>query len=49
MDAFLHDIAAIVAMEVIYITWFFYLVLLAIYDPAIIGDQNTHFHHDPNL
>ncbi len=32
-----RNVAAIVAMEVIYITWFFYLVLMAMYDPKILG------------
>jgi hypothetical protein len=27
-------------MEVIYITWFCYLVLLAVYDPTILGDRH---------
>ena len=35
-----RNIATITAMEVIYITWFCYLVLLAIYDPAILGDKH---------
>jgi hypothetical protein len=35
-----RNIAAIVAMEVIYVTWFFYLVLLALYDPGIVGDRH---------
>jgi hypothetical protein len=32
-----RNIAALVAMETIYITWFFYLYLLLIYDDSIIG------------
>jgi hypothetical protein len=35
-----RNIAAITAMEVIYITWFFYLALLLIYDNTILGDRH---------
>jgi len=35
-----RNISTITAMEVIYITWFCYLVLLAIYDPSILGDRH---------
>ncbi len=35
-----RNIATITAMEVIYITWFCYLMLLAIYDNTILGDKH---------
>ncbi len=35
-----RNIASIVAMETIYVTWFFYLVLLALYNPAFFGTDH---------
>ncbi len=35
-----RNIASIVAMETIYVTWFFYLVLLISYNPAFFGTQH---------
>jgi len=35
-----RNFATITAMETIYITWFFYIVLLLIYDDSILGDRH---------
>ena len=35
-----RNIASIVAMETIYITWFFYIMLLVLYDKSIAGDRH---------
>jgi hypothetical protein len=35
-----RNISSIVAMETIYVTWFFYLTLLILYDQAWAGDQH---------
>jgi hypothetical protein len=35
-----RNIALIVAMETIYVTWFFYLVLLVLYNPAFFGTDH---------
>ena len=35
-----RNISSIVAMETIYVTWFFYLTLLILYDEAWAGDQH---------
>jgi hypothetical protein len=36
-----RDISSIVAMETIYVTWFFYVYLLLLYDPAIGGGDRS--------
>jgi hypothetical protein len=35
-----RNVAAIVAMETIYVTWFFYIYLLTIYNPDIFGTDH---------
>jgi hypothetical protein len=35
-----RNFAAITCLETIYITWFCYLTLLLIYDPAVLGDRH---------
>ncbi|MCB1625865.1 MAG: hypothetical protein KDI32_14820, partial [Pseudomonadales bacterium] len=35
-----RNFAAIMALETVYVTWFFYLVLLFIYDENILGDHH---------
>lgn len=35
-----RNIAALVAMETIYVVWFFYIALLLLYDNAFLGDQH---------
>lgn len=35
-----RNFAAITALETIYITWFCYIMLLLIYDPAVLGDRH---------
>ena len=35
-----RNFAAITALETIYVIWFFYLVLLFLYDESIIGDRH---------
>jgi hypothetical protein len=35
-----RNICSIVAMEAIYVTWFFYIVLLALYNPAFFGTDH---------
>jgi len=35
-----RNFAAITALETVYVTWFFYLVLLFIYDENILGDHH---------
>lgn len=36
-----RNFAAITALETIYVIWFFYLVLLFLYDPAIAGEKSV--------
>jgi len=36
-----RNFAAITALETIYVIWFFYLVLLFLYDPNIAGEKST--------
>ncbi|HPF25732.1 MAG TPA: hypothetical protein P5528_12330 [Steroidobacteraceae bacterium] len=35
-----RNLASIVAMETIYVTWFFYIVLLIVYNPAFFGTDH---------
>ncbi len=36
-----RNFATITAMETIYVTWFFYIVLLLVYDKALFGDRHA--------
>jgi len=36
-----RNFAAITALETIYVIWFFYLVLLFLYDPTIAGEKSA--------